>query len=48
MTLCLEKGERVGDTFVPVCMLPKGHDGPHNWPERIALRDQLRAQARQA
>jgi hypothetical protein len=42
---CLRKGEPVSPTFTPICTLPLGHDGACNWPERVELRNRLRAEA---
>ena len=46
-SFCGRAGVPVSETFTPRCTLPNGHDGPCNWEERIARRNQLRAEAAQ-
>lgn len=39
--MCLAKGSPASPTFTPVCTLRAGHDGDHNWDERLARRAEL-------
>lgn len=45
---CLRPGPPAAPTFTPICVLPAGHDGECNWAARVALRNQIIADAASA